>query len=168
MSSCDVVPDSTDLGTDRSNLRPITLIDDRFESIQISPNVSWINIPSDISLLDAASLWGLYFSSEILQTIAKHINVYVNETHRWGKERDSKVRSFSDTDELELKTYFEIRIYMSLRREPRVPDYWNMKLNKPLHSLVRGAMTLNRYENIDRSPWDCRGCKEIDLLNSQA
>ncbi len=42
MPSCDVVPDSTDLGTDRPNLRPITVIDDRFEP----SNVSWVNIPT--------------------------------------------------------------------------------------------------------------------------
>ena len=40
MPSCDVVPDSTDLETDRPNLRSITDIDDRFEPIQIPPNVS--------------------------------------------------------------------------------------------------------------------------------
>jgi hypothetical protein len=123
MPSCDVVPDSTDLGTDRSNLRSITDIGDRFEPIQIPSNVSWVNISANISPLDAAGLWGLYFSSEILQIIAKHINIYVNQSHRWGKERGSEVRSFPDTDELELKTYFEIRIYMSLHREPQVPDY---------------------------------------------
>ena len=123
MTSCDVVPDSTDLGTDRPNLRSITDIGDRFEPIQISSNVSWVNISPDISSLDAASLWGLYFSSEMLQTIAKHINIYVNESHRWGKERGSKVRSFSNTDELELKTYFEIRIYMNLHKESQVSDY---------------------------------------------
>ncbi len=93
MPSCDVVPDSTDLGTNRSNLRSITDIDDRFEPIQISSNVSWVNISSDISSLDVASLWDLYFFFEMLQTIAKHINIYVNESHRWEKERDSKVRS---------------------------------------------------------------------------
>jgi hypothetical protein len=46
MPSCDVVPDSTDLGTDRPNLRPITVIGDRSEPIQMSSNVSWINIPT--------------------------------------------------------------------------------------------------------------------------
>jgi len=40
MPSCDVVPDSTDLGTDRPNLRPITDIGDRFEPIQMPSNVS--------------------------------------------------------------------------------------------------------------------------------
>jgi len=40
MPFCDVVPDSTDLETDHSNLRSITVIDDQFESIQISLNVS--------------------------------------------------------------------------------------------------------------------------------
>ncbi len=40
MPFCDVVPDSTDLETDRSNLRSITVTDDRFESIQIPSNVS--------------------------------------------------------------------------------------------------------------------------------
>ncbi len=123
MPSCDVVPDSADLGTARPNLRPITDIGDRFEPIQIPPNVSWVNIPSDISPLDAASLWGLYFSSEMLQTIAKHTNIYVNESHRWGKERGPKARSFPDTDELELKAYFGIRIYMGLHKEPQVSDY---------------------------------------------
>ncbi len=44
MPSCDVVPDSTDLGTNRPNLRPITVIGDRFEPIQIPSNVSWVNI----------------------------------------------------------------------------------------------------------------------------
>ena len=78
MPSCDVVPDSTDLGTGRPSLRPITDIGDRFEPIQIPPNEYTISI----SPLDAASLWGLYFSSEMLQTIAKHTNIYVNESHR--------------------------------------------------------------------------------------
>ncbi len=151
MPFCDVVPDSTDLETDRSNLRFITDINDWFEFIQISSNISWINIFSDISSLDAANLWDLYFFFEMLQTIAKYINIYVNESHRWEKERDSKVRSFSNTDELELKTYFEIHIYMNLHKKPQVSDYWNIKLNKSLHLLIREAMTLNRYKNIDRN-----------------
>ncbi len=46
MPFCDVVSDSTDLGTDRPNLRPITVVGDRFESIQMSSNVSWVNIPT--------------------------------------------------------------------------------------------------------------------------
>ncbi len=46
MPSCDVVPDSTDLGTDRPNMRSITGVGDRFEPIQMPPNVSWVNIPT--------------------------------------------------------------------------------------------------------------------------
>jgi hypothetical protein len=56
MPPCDVVPDSTDLGTDRPNLRSITDTGDRFEPIQIPPNVSWVNIPANINPLDAAGL----------------------------------------------------------------------------------------------------------------
>ncbi len=56
MPSCDVVPDSTDLETDHSNLRPISVISDRFKPIQIPPNVSWVNISSNVSPLDAAGL----------------------------------------------------------------------------------------------------------------
>ncbi len=52
MPSCDVVPDSTDLGTDHPNMRPITVIDDRFEPIQIPPNVGWVNIPTHMYNLD--------------------------------------------------------------------------------------------------------------------
>ncbi len=40
MPFCDVVPDSTDLETDHSNLRSITVVNDRFESIQMSSNVN--------------------------------------------------------------------------------------------------------------------------------
>ena len=46
MPSCDVVPDSIDLGTDCPNLRPITVVGDRFEPIQMPSNVSWVNIPT--------------------------------------------------------------------------------------------------------------------------
>jgi len=46
MPSCDVVPDSTDLGTDHPNLRSITVVGDRFEPIQMPSNVSWVNIPT--------------------------------------------------------------------------------------------------------------------------
>ena len=82
MPSCDVVPDSTDLGTDRPNLSLITVTGDRFEPIQIPLNVSWVNIPANISPLDVADLWDLYLSSEMLQIIAKHISIYVNQSHR--------------------------------------------------------------------------------------
>ena len=46
MPFCDVVSesDSTDLWTDRPNLRPITVVGDRYEPIQMPSNVSWINI----------------------------------------------------------------------------------------------------------------------------
>ncbi len=40
---------------------------------------------------------------------------------------------------------------MSLHKESQVSDYWNIKLNKSLHSLIQEAITLNRYENIDRN-----------------
>ncbi len=42
MPSCDVVPDSIDLGTDRSNLHPITVVGDRFEPIQMPSNVGCV------------------------------------------------------------------------------------------------------------------------------
>ncbi len=40
---------------------------------------------------------------------------------------------------------------MSIHKESRISDYWNMKLNKSLHSLIRKAMTLNKYENINEN-----------------
>ncbi len=52
----DVVPGSTDLGTDRSNLRSITVTGDQFESFQVPSNVSWVNISANISPLDVAGL----------------------------------------------------------------------------------------------------------------
>ncbi len=149
MFFCNVVSDSTDLKTDHFNLHFIIDINDWFEFIQISSNVSWINISANISSLDVASLWDLYFFFEILQIIAKYINIYINQSHRWEKEKNFKVKSFLNTDELKLKTYFEIHIYMNLHRESQVSNYWNMKLNKSLHSLIQEAIILNRYKDID-------------------
>ncbi len=50
MFSCDVEPDSTDLGTNHSNLRPMTVVDNGFEPKQMPSNVSWVNtIPTHMS-----------------------------------------------------------------------------------------------------------------------
>ncbi len=148
-SSFEVVPDLTDLGTDRPDLPSITEVGDQFQPFGVSSSVRSINLPSDITPLDAPSLWSLFFFSKMLQMIAKHTNLHANRSRRRRKPGPDS-RWFPDTTELELKAYFGIRIYMGLHKEPQVPDYWNTHLNKPLHPLIRKAMALNRYEDIDQ------------------
>lgn len=145
----EIVSDSTDLETDRSDLSSITEVDDQFQFFEVSSRIRFINLSSDITSLNVSSLWSLFFFSKMLQKIAKHINLHVNRSRWWRKLR-SDFRWFSNTTELKLKTYFEIRIYMNLHKESQISDYWNTHLNKSLHSLIWKAMTLNKYKNIDR------------------
>lgn len=56
MSFCDVVPDLTNLETNRFNLRSITTTGDRFKPMQMSLNVSLINLSFNIISLNASSL----------------------------------------------------------------------------------------------------------------
>ena len=50
----------------------------------------------------------------------------------------------------ELYTFFAVHIYMGLHKEPRISNYWNHELNKPLHLVIYRAILLIRFEQIDR------------------
>ena len=69
------VPDSTDPeGARRPDEAPIKAISQNFEPLQMPIHQSKVNLPADIDLTDPFTLFSLFLTPDIIQTIIKSIN----------------------------------------------------------------------------------------------
>ncbi len=151
MPSCDVVPDSTDLGTDRPNLRSITGVGDRFEPIQMPPNVNWVNIPRYAYNRRCRS-GGHKALYEFLIEISI-INAYKLSLHSdVSKEAKYIVHS-------EFRTALATGLSQASQRQ-----FLKRKRTSIEPAIERSMIRLDDHQICKRkSSEDCRGCKEIGL-----
>ena len=146
----DVIADPTDAGTDRPNLPTIEAEGTFFTPVPVPPIVCEIRLPENVLPSNPLAIWSLFFPPEQLQIIANHTNLHALKKEERGQAVQVQCRVWTDVTVQELYAYFGIRIYMGINRQPRVRDYWNTDISKPLHPIIRKAMAWNRYEAIDR------------------
>jgi len=152
MPSCDVVPDSTDLGTDRPNLRPITVIDDRFEPIQMPSNVSWVNIPTHTTYRRCRS--GEHKASYEFLIEISIINAYKLSLHSdVSKKAKYTVHS-------EFRTALATCLIQASQMQ-----FLKRKRTSIGPAIERSMIPLEDHQICKRkSSGNCRGCKEIGQL----
>ena len=91
----------------------------------------------------ASSVFGLFFTEKILQTLIDNTNRYAaNHSHHQDDDKPY-ARTWFDTTVSELRAYIATYIYMGVHKEPRIESYWNTDETKgPLHSLIRNHIGL--------------------------
>ena len=106
-------------------------------------------IPEEIAPDDAYSIFCLFFSDDVLSTIRDNTNQYA-EFHSSSADKQY-ARKWNSTTIPELKAYIGVHIWMGLHPETARKDFWNTDPDKgPLHDRVRQAISLKRWEQIDR------------------
>ena len=75
----DTIFDSTDKGTLRPNAKPLRAKGDVFKPMKL-PNFAWeITLPENTSPDDPTTLFTMYYTPEIINTIVKKTNNYLRE-----------------------------------------------------------------------------------------
>ena len=110
------------------------------------------SVPSSIST--PHELFSLFFTDEILETLASNTNQYASYyyAHKAPKaELQPSQRLWVDTNPTELKVYIGVYIYMGIHLEPELSDYWNQNPRAgSIHPQVSNAISLYRWEQIER------------------
>lgn len=118
----------------------------------IQPISNWhktSKLPKHVNPANAYEIFSLFFSEEVLETIAKHTNEYA-AYHRQVDEY-TRPRPWKDTTPKELMAYITTYIWMGLHPKHDVAEYWNTDADEgPIHKPVRKHIRLVRWQQLDR------------------
>lgn len=117
------------------------------------------NLPPDISAQQPYEIFSLFFSEEQLQQLANHTNLYAERAEI--SEKPEKRQWFPTTTK-ELRAYIGVYVYMGLagNRDTSVEGLWNTNSARSLHHNVRAAISLRRWQQIDRFFHISEGCED--------
>lgn len=116
------VADPTDDSTLQPNKKPIYRTRTCFQPIEIHPRDIAIDLPSSISADDPFSLFRLYYTDSIIQSIVEATNSYVRQLDEEGK-LPCRAQDWTPTSLPEMYNYLAIRIYMTLHTVNKISDY---------------------------------------------
>ena len=145
--------DSTDPGTRRPVEPSFHQSGACFQPLLIPQRNKQIN-PHVIGLSDNPfALWQLFFTPNHMQLLAIYTNMNAKMYYQKNADQFDQLkhpRRWHNVTIHDLYAFFAIHIYMGIHKEPRICDYWNQHIDKPLHPLVYTAMANNRFEMIER------------------
>lgn len=136
-----VVCDPTDTGTLRPNAKPLQRKGSHFIPMKCPDFGFEINLPHHSSPDDPITLFTLYYTPEIIQSIVQHTNNYIRKPQDPTKPR-ARALAWYPTCVSEMYTYFAIRVYMSYVPLAEISDYWAYTKGK--HEVAE-LMTKDRF-----------------------
>jgi hypothetical protein len=107
------------------------------------------NLPPDVNPSNPYDIFRLFFTQERLELIARHTNEYA-ALHRQQLKLKPHTRPWKDTTARELLAFIGIYIYMGLNPLHDVAAYWNTNRRRGVHDAVREAISLKRWQQLDR------------------
>ena len=117
------VPDPTDRGTQRPNAPPLQSKGDKF-------------IPMDVSADDPITLFTLYYTPKIIESIVQHMNNTIRTAQDPSQPR-ARANAWYPTCTKEIYLFLAIRIYMMLFPMDEISDYWNSNKLFPQHEITK-------------------------------
>lgn len=139
-------PDPTDRGTQRPNLRPLPRKGDRFIPMKCPNFEMEITLPPDTSPDDPISLFTLYYSPEIIESIVRYTN-NVRRKPQDPSQSHARANAWYPTCTEELYLYFAIRVYMTEFPLDEIASYWSSNKLYPQHRLMR-YMSRDRFQEL--------------------
>ena len=112
--------DPTDLGTLRPDEPAIHKVGTCFRPLEVDERPTHITLPKNVTPLRPYSLFELYYSPEIIDSIVQATNAYDRPV---GEGPQSRGQDWYNTTPQEIYIYLVIRIYMTLRGENEISDY---------------------------------------------
>jgi nitric oxide reductase large subunit len=105
-----------------------------------------ITLPDDVSPDDPISLFTMYYTPEIIDTIVQYTNNYQREP-RDPSRPDARAKQWYPTHAGEIYIYLAIRIYMTLYVQNEISDYWDSRVITPTHYITK-YMSRNRFQEL--------------------
>jgi hypothetical protein len=136
-------PDPTDRGTQRPNAPPLRKKGDKFIPFECPDFDFEITLPPDSSPDDPITIFTLYYTSEIIESIVQHTNNVPREAQDPSKP-NARANQWYPTCAGEIYLFLAIRIYMTLFPLDEVADYWNSHKLFPQHVITQ-YMSRNRF-----------------------
>jgi hypothetical protein len=119
----------------------------QFNSMEIPDQIGYAILPP--SCKSAYDIFSLFFSDDVLETIAKNTNQNAND-NRVGPKLP-KARQWIDTTVEELKAFLAVWIMIGLYPIPKIEHYWNEQDEiRPTFKTIRQRISRNRWAQIDR------------------
>ena len=147
------IADSTDPGTRRPTEPSFDQSGAYFQPFLIPQRNKQLNSTVIGLSNDPFALWQLFFTPNHMQLLTIYTNMNARIFYQKNAVKFAQLqykRPWHDVTIHDLYAIFAIYIYMGIHKEPRVRDYWNQHIDKPLHPLVYRIMSANRFEAIDR------------------
>ncbi len=121
MSPPETVPDSTDPGTLRPNIKPEPTTGDHFEPLFCPEFEHCTNLPPGVKTNDVFGIWSLFFTQELVELIVLYTNI---KGRAWQPVPSLSnhpatmpglfTQEWVDVTVLEMYTYFGILIAIAL------------------------------------------------------
>ena len=118
----DIENNPTDSGTKLPRAPPIKKKGTHFIPMQLDEFHYEIRLPDSASTDDPISLFTLYYTPEIIDTIVQYTNKAPREPRDPSKPH-SRAKTWYPTCSGEIYTYLAIRIYMTLNVQNEISDY---------------------------------------------
>lgn len=136
--------DPTDKGTLRPNEAPIHKVGTGFTPLVVEDRPTEIHLPDGVSPLEPFSLFELYYSIEMIDSIVLATNRYQRKV---GESKFARGSGWYDTNPREIYIYLAIRIYMTLHIENEIADYWDTSDAGPKHPITI-HLSVNRFKEL--------------------
>ena len=109
------------------------------------------DLPANIDFYSPVTLFNLFFSDEVLASIADHTNLNAKIVLQDPERRKPYERPWHPVSVAELKAYIATYIWMGCHGEKAVEDYWCTDARKVSpHIEITSHIGRNRWEQIDR------------------
>jgi hypothetical protein len=139
-------PGPTDRGTQRPNAPPLRKKGDKFIPFECPDFDFKITLPPDTSPDDPITLFTLYYTPEIIESIVQHTNNAPRKAQDPSKP-NARANQWYPTCAGEIYLFLAIKIYMTLFPMDKVADYWNSHKLFPRHVITQ-YMSRNRFQEL--------------------
>ena len=122
--------DPTGDGTLRPNEKPISKRGTCFQPMILEDHDIEISLPEGVSAEDPYTLFELYYSLEIIESIVEATNSYDRKVPDKPRARG---KDWYPTTNREIYLYMAVRIYMTIHIENEISDYWSTSKDDAFH-----------------------------------
>ena len=105
-----------------------------FSPVEVEDRPTHILLPEGVSPLDPYTLWELYYTPDIIDSIVVATNGYKRKV---GEGKRARGKAWYKTTPQEIYVFLALRIYMTLHVENEIAHYWNTSNMKPTHPISK-------------------------------
>ena len=131
-----------------TELKPVDEVE--YQPLRSTLREPELRLPADTDINDPYTLFSLFFTNDIIETIAKSTNLYAQRKRReFYQDTVIQGRTWKPTNAAEIRVFLGVVIYMGVHKSPAIKHYFEKTETSPLH-LTCNYMSHTRYEQLKR------------------